>query len=88
LNEDDLAVSQIAWLLGYQEASAFTHAFKRWTGKTPGEARARKRRLLLPKTRFVRTGGDITASARLSRAGSLSRSGRPILSIARNSFEA
>ena len=42
LNEEDLAISQIAWLLGYQEVSAFSHAFKRWTGKTPREARAQK----------------------------------------------
>jgi AraC-like DNA-binding protein len=42
LNEEDLAISKIAWLLGYQEVSAFTHAFKRWTGKTPREARAQK----------------------------------------------
>src|SRR5262249_54022453 len=40
LREPDLSISQIAWLLGYQEASAFTHAFKRWTGKTPRQARA------------------------------------------------
>ena len=39
LNDEDLTISQIAWLLGYQEVSAFTHAFKRWTGKTPREAR-------------------------------------------------
>jgi AraC-like DNA-binding protein len=39
LAERALAISEIAWLLGYQEASAFTHAFKRWTGKTPQEAR-------------------------------------------------
>jgi len=32
---DDLPVSRIAWLLGYHEVSAFTHAFKRWTGKSP-----------------------------------------------------
>lgn len=38
-----LSISQIAWLLGYQEVSAFTNAFKRWTGKTPREARARPR---------------------------------------------
>jgi AraC-like DNA-binding protein len=49
LNEDDLAVSQIAWLLGYQEASTFTHAFKRWTGKTPGEARAQKEKAIASK---------------------------------------
>jgi AraC-like DNA-binding protein len=40
LADDGLTISQIAWLLGYQEISAFTHAFKRWTGMTPREARA------------------------------------------------
>jgi AraC-like DNA-binding protein len=40
LRDDELAISQIAWLLGYREVSAFTHAFKRWIGKTPRQARA------------------------------------------------
>ncbi len=40
LTDEDLAISQIAWLLGYQEVSAFTHAFKRRTGKTPKEVRS------------------------------------------------
>jgi AraC-like DNA-binding protein len=40
LSDPDLSISRIAWLLGYQEVSAFTHAFKRWSGKTPREARA------------------------------------------------
>ena len=40
LADQDLAISQIAWLLGYREVGAFSHAFKRWTGKTPGKARA------------------------------------------------
>jgi AraC-like DNA-binding protein len=40
LGDEDLAISQVGWLLGYQEGSAFTHAFKRWTGKAPREARA------------------------------------------------
>jgi AraC-like DNA-binding protein len=39
LADRDLSISEIAWLLGYQEVSAFTHAFKRWSGKTPREAR-------------------------------------------------
>ena len=39
----DLPIAQIAWLLGYQDVSAFSHAFKRWTGKTPGKARAEYR---------------------------------------------
>ena len=42
LADDGLSVSQVAWLLGYQEVSAFTHAFKRWTGMTPRAARARE----------------------------------------------
>lgn len=40
LREGTLTISQIAWLLGYREVSGFTHAFKRWTGKTPREIRA------------------------------------------------
>ena len=40
LADRDLAISQIAWLLGYRDVGAFSHAFKRWTGKTPGKARA------------------------------------------------
>jgi AraC-like DNA-binding protein len=39
LADDSLTVSQIAWLLGYKETTAFSHAFRRWTGQTPGEAR-------------------------------------------------
>jgi AraC-like DNA-binding protein len=41
LREADLPITTIAWLLGYQEVSAFTHAFKRWTGKTPKQARTK-----------------------------------------------
>ena len=40
LNDGDLPISQIAWLLGYREVSAFTHAFKRWTATTPRGWRA------------------------------------------------
>jgi AraC-like DNA-binding protein len=36
---EGLSVSRIAWLLGYHEVSAFTHAFKRWTGKSPKQLR-------------------------------------------------
>ena len=36
---EGLSVSHIAWLLGYHEVSAFTHAFKRWTGKSPRQLR-------------------------------------------------
>lgn len=40
LADRHLQISQIAWLLGYREASAFNHALKRWTGKTPKKVRA------------------------------------------------
>ena len=39
LSDRKLHVSKIAWLLGFNEVSAFTHTFKRWTGKTPSEMR-------------------------------------------------
>src|SRR5262245_43767809 len=39
LDDRKLHISKIAWLLGFQEVSAFTHAFKRWTGKTPSQVR-------------------------------------------------
>jgi AraC-like DNA-binding protein len=42
LGDTDLPISQIAWLLGYREVSAFTHAFKRWTGRTPRQSRTQK----------------------------------------------
>ncbi|MCP3876515.1 MAG: AraC family transcriptional regulator [Desulfobacteraceae bacterium] len=35
LSADKLAICDIAFLLGYSDQSAFNHAFKRWTGKTP-----------------------------------------------------
>jgi AraC-like DNA-binding protein len=35
LADETLSISEIAWLLGYQDVSAFTHAFKRWTGRAP-----------------------------------------------------
>jgi len=39
LSDPDLSISRIAWLLGYEEVSAFTRAFKRGTGKAPRETR-------------------------------------------------
>ena len=43
LQEEDLPVSEIAWLLGYRESSAFTHAFYRWFGKAPREMRTKEK---------------------------------------------
>jgi len=43
LAEGELSVSQIAWLLGYQEVGAFSRAFKRWSGETPRDIRTKQR---------------------------------------------
>lgn len=56
LRDGDLPISQIAWLLGYREVSAFTHAFKRWTGTAPRQSRA--------QARFVASGKRIRTAAR------------------------
>jgi AraC-like DNA-binding protein len=37
-----LDVSQIAEMLDYAEASAFTRAFKRWSGTTPARWRSER----------------------------------------------
>jgi AraC-like DNA-binding protein len=39
LEDPRISLQQIAWLLGYSEIGAFNHAFKRWTGTSPGRAR-------------------------------------------------
>lgn len=39
LQEREMAVCEVAFLLGFSETSAFHRAFKRWTGATPGEFR-------------------------------------------------
>jgi AraC-like DNA-binding protein len=35
LREQNLRTSEVAWLLGFGDVSAFSHACRRWTGKTP-----------------------------------------------------
>jgi len=39
LGEANLSISQIAWLVGYQGVSAFSHGCKRWTGMNPKRMR-------------------------------------------------
>ncbi len=41
LQDRDVAIAEVAFLLGYSEPSAFHRAFKRWTGSTPAQVRAR-----------------------------------------------
>jgi AraC-like DNA-binding protein len=43
LKDRDHTLTQIAFLLGYSEVSAFNRAFKRWTGVTPSKYRQSKK---------------------------------------------
>jgi AraC-like DNA-binding protein len=44
LLDTDLQVGDVAALLGYADASAFTRAFRRWSGTAPAEWRTEERR--------------------------------------------
>jgi AraC-like DNA-binding protein len=39
VREQGLSVKEASWRLGFSEPAAFSRAFKRWTGKTPGAMR-------------------------------------------------
>ncbi len=43
LEEEPLSISKIAWLLGFEEVSSFSHACRRWLGKSPREFRSAAR---------------------------------------------
>ncbi|WP_394841780.1 AraC family transcriptional regulator [Pendulispora brunnea] len=40
LQNAELSVSEVAFLIGYSDVRPFARAFRRWTGSTPGEYRA------------------------------------------------
>lgn len=40
LEDLSMPLSQVAYLLGYADQSAFSNAFRRWTGRSPGRFRA------------------------------------------------
>ena len=44
LSRTSLMLSEIPFLLGYSDQSAFNRAFRSWTGMTPGRFRQRERR--------------------------------------------
>jgi len=42
LENETLALAEIAFSLGYSEVSAFNHAFRRWVGQSPGDYRRQR----------------------------------------------
>ena len=42
IKEPGISLKQIAWLLGYEGSTSFSHAFARWTGRSPSEVRKEK----------------------------------------------
>ncbi len=44
LDQPDLALAEVGYLLGFAEQSTFNRAFKRWNGVTPKQYRLRERR--------------------------------------------
>lgn len=39
LSSRDVSVAEVSWLVGFSEQSAFTRAFRRWTGRSPTQFR-------------------------------------------------
>ena len=56
LHESGFTLSRIGWLLGYQGATSFHHAFKRWTGRSPSLARS--------GTRLIAPGSSLSRRSR------------------------
>lgn len=48
LHDDGATITELALMLGYSEHSAFTRAFRRWTGTSPSEYRERVTQTPLP----------------------------------------
>jgi AraC-like DNA-binding protein len=61
LDQPGMSLSHIAWLLGYEGSTSFSHAFRRWTGCSPSMFRKGK---LLPSPASRLAAGQTPASAR------------------------
>ena len=46
LENPDLDIQQVAIALGYRDPACFTRAFRRWSGRTPSQARAERKAIL------------------------------------------
>jgi AraC-like DNA-binding protein len=44
VQRQDISIDEVAYLVGYDDPTAFHKAFKRWTGNIPTEHRSRPRR--------------------------------------------
>ena len=44
LDRPDLSINEVALQMGFTDPSAFHRSFKKWTGQTPGQFRASRRR--------------------------------------------
>jgi AraC-like DNA-binding protein len=44
LQDENISIGEVAFLLGFSELSAFSRAFKRWTGESPAQYRANGQR--------------------------------------------
>jgi AraC-like DNA-binding protein len=43
VKDPGMSLSQIAWLLGYEGSTSFSHAFRRWMGRSPSAVRNERR---------------------------------------------
>jgi AraC-like DNA-binding protein len=67
LGNETLALSEIAFSLGYSEVSAFNHAFRRWVGHSPGDyrrERAARGKSAAARSRSLPPGVDLNDFAR------------------------
>ena len=46
LENPDLDIQQVAAALGYRDPACFTRAFRRWSGRTPSQARAERKAIV------------------------------------------